>query len=315
MKKIWLIGAGLMAQEYVKCLNEMKAEFIIVGNGNSSADKIQEITNSKIIRGGIENFLELNPNIPDYAIVATGVDKLNNIALKLINYGIKEILLEKPGGISLSEVRNISYYAKKNNTNVYVAYNRRFYSSVLAAQKIIADEGGIKSVNFDFTEWSHEVEKLQKDISIKNSWLFNNSTHVIDLAFYLTGGYPKEIQSFSLGGVNWHPSSSIYAGCGVAANGALFSYNANWESAGRWGLELCTNESKIILRPLEILQITKKGQLSINEISINNDLDSKFKPGLYLQIKSFLGDKIGLCTIEQQSLMAEIYYKIANYKL
>ena len=41
-----------------------------------------------------------------------------------------------------------------------------------------------------------EIEKLNKVPGIKENWFLGNSTHVVDLAFYL-GGKPKQISTIS----------------------------------------------------------------------------------------------------------------------
>ena len=46
-----------------------------------------------------------------------------------------KVLIEQPLGINLTEPRNIVEYAKSNNSNAYVALNRRFYSSTKAVMR------------------------------------------------------------------------------------------------------------------------------------------------------------------------------------
>ena len=83
---------------------------------------------------------------------------------------------------------------------------------------------------------------------------------MVDLAFNL-GGIPKELSSFTAGSLDWHPSAAVFSGAGISENGAPFNYRANWESAGRWGVEVLTKEHKLILRPMEKLQIQTCAQL------------------------------------------------------
>ena len=54
-------------------------------------------------------------------------------------------------------------------------------------KELIIRDGGIQSAYFEFTERSYEIEELETSSSIKKRWLLANSTHVIDLAFYLIG--------------------------------------------------------------------------------------------------------------------------------
>ena len=232
--------------------------------------------------------------------------------IKLITAGVKNILVEKPAGLNLEEVTNIANMAKENSTNVYVAYNRRFYASTLKAQEIIKEDGGVTSFNFEFTEWSHVIEKLDKSEKVKNAWFYANSTHVVDLAFFL-GGKPKEMSCYATGGLPWHPSASVFAGAGISETGALFSYQANWEAPGRWGVEILTKKHRLILRPLEKLQIQKIGSINVEYVDIDDRLDVEFKPGIYKQVETFLYAENSLLGILLHEKFFEFYISIIEH--
>jgi len=313
-KNIWLIGAGQMAVDYHKVLDDLEVPFTVVGRGKSSAKLFFNKTGFKPFLGGLKAFLLGNPNPCSHAIVAVGVEKLAETTSQLLEYGIKNILVEKPAGLNKEEIGAVAKLAKEKKANVYVAYNRRFYASVLKAKKIITKDGGVISFNFEFTEWSHEIEKLEKAPGVKENWFLANSTHVVDLAFYL-GGKPKEISSYVSGGLDWHPSASIFSGAGVSETGALFSYQANWESAGRWGVEMLTKEHRLIFRPMEKLQIQKRGSVKIDFVDdIDYALDEKYKPGLYLQTNNYFKSYFdNMINIQQLATIIKVYYKMGNY--
>jgi predicted dehydrogenase len=213
--------------------------------------------------------------------------------------------------MNAQEIKAVADEARKQNAEVFVGYNRRYYASVIKAQEIIKNDGGLSSFHFEFTEWAHTIEPLKKAEGVKESWLLANSTHVIDLAFFL-GGKPSEMSSFTAGKLSWH-DRSVFAGAGKTAGEKLFSYNANWEAPGRWGLELMTTSSRLVLRPLEGLLLQQKGSVAIVPLGLDDTLDKDFKPGLYLQNKSFLeGDYSSLITIAEQAEMVEIYGFIAG---
>ena len=104
-----------------------------------------------------------------------------------MDYGVKNVLTEKPAGMNKVEIERICQVAEKNDARVYVAYNRRFYSSTAKAMEIICEDGGVKSFNFEFTEWSHVIAHLSTSPKVKNEWFLANSTHVVDLAFFFGG--------------------------------------------------------------------------------------------------------------------------------
>ncbi len=311
---MWLIGSGQMAIDYAKVFQSLKEDFVVIGRGKESARNFEESTGVSVQTGGVERALS-SKKAPDVAFVAVGVEKLASTAMLLIKAGTKRILLEKPGGLNIAELKDIENEAKLFGTEILLGYNRRFYASTLQAEEIISVDGGVTSFHFEFTEWSHQIRNLKKSSDVMRSWVLSNSSHVLDLAFHL-GGLPRELQTWSKGGVNWHPLASRFCGAGITELGALFSYFADWEAPGRWGIEILTRKSRLILRPMEKLQITSLGSINVESLELNDDLDKDFKPGIYLQTKSFLvSDTERFCTIKDQVENAKIYSKIAGYSL
>lgn len=310
-KKVLLIGAGPMAVDYYKVLKALKCEITTIGRSEKSAASFEEKTGCKIIAGGVGKFLQQNKETFDAAIIAVATEELNDCASLLIDHGFKYILIEKPAGLTYIEIIELNQKANQHQAEVYVAYNRRLYSSVLKAKEIIEQDGGVSSFNFEFTEWSHVIEPLQRKPGIKENWMLGNSTHVIDLAFYL-GGKPSEMNCYTAGKLSWH-DKAIFTGAGKTKDGVPFSYQANWDAPGRWGVEILTKKSRLILRPLEELYIQIKGSIEINKVEIDNKLDKDFKPGLFLQTKQFLTGNISeFKTIKEQAEMCDTYSNIAK---
>lgn len=316
--EIWIIGAGLMALDYAKVLKTLKKDFKIITRGIEKAEELKKSLDCEVISGGIESYLSSNNYIPKYVINAVGIDKLAETTHVILNAGIKNILLEKPGVAFADEVYPLEKLAKEKNANLLLAYNRRFYQSVIAAKKIIAEDGGVKSFNFEFTEWSHSISNLVpvKTQAELQNWFLGNSTHVIDLAFYL-GDWPKEICSFHSGKneIEWHKAASNFSGAGISKSNALFAYHANWKAPGRFSVEMITNKHRLVFRPLEKLQIQQIGSVAINMAeNINYALDEQFKPGVYLQTESFLkGNYADFCSITDQAEKMELYKKMSGY--
>ena len=308
---ILIVGSGPMAVEYAKVLRAKNITPVTVGRSVASVQKYQTESGFSGVAGGIDAWLEKNQNnLPAHAIVAVGERSVGTATLALLAAGIQSILVEKPGGFDAEDIREVGAQAREKSAKVAIGYNRRFYAAVEAAKKIIAEDGGVTSFNFEFTEWGHVISGLVKEEGVKEQWFLSNSTHVIDLAFHL-GGKPEQLASFTGGGVDWHPSASIFAGAGRAARGALFSYQANWTAPGRWSVEMLTSKHRLIFRPMEKLQIQKIGSVALEAVDVDDVLDQQFKPGLYKQVEAFLaGDNTILPSIEEQVDMLDIYLKI-----
>src|SRR3989344_382742 len=313
MKKketILLVGVGLMGIEYAKVLQALNMPFVAVGRGEKSASDFSSATGLQPITGGIEKYIQTAKDLPSMAIVAVNEDEAGRVTRFLLKNGLDHILAEKPGGLTIADIKLTGKVAKKFKASVYIAYNRRFYASTIEAMRIIKKDGGISSFTFDFTERSYVIEKLEtSSVEVKRNWFLANSTHVIDMAFFL-GGKPSKIATYKKGGLKWHPSGFIYAGAGISDRGAPFSYHADWESAGRWSIEVMTPKNKLIFRPLEKLQMQKYGSMNIEDVPLDDKLDIEFKPGIYRQIESFLGDKRNLLTINEQVKNLQYYSAI-----
>ena len=314
MQTILLIGTGPMAIEYSKVLLAMNKKFIVVGRGSKSASLFEQKTGIIPELGGLDFYLKekkLNKNT--LAIIATGTEILMSIIHQLLKSGVEKILVEKPAAISIDELLDNETVLKQYNDSIFIAYNRRFYASVIEAERLIMEDGGLQSMHFEFTEWAHTIEPLQKAEGVKENWFFANSTHVVDLAFYLAGK-PINMTSFSKSGkLNWH-SKTNFVGAGETEKGVLFSYISNWESAGRWGIELLTQNRRIYLKPMESIQTQQKGSIKITEHVVDLSLDENFKAGLYLQVEAFIaGENNRLPTIKDHVYNSKkIYSPIVN---
>jgi predicted dehydrogenase len=307
---IWLIGAGPMALEYSKVLNALNIKYIVIGRSQKSAQQFSLESKISVFIGGLSKFLALKPTIPSKAIITVNVEELKSTCIQLIKYGVKSILLEKPGGINFKEIDKLYYYTKEKNVDVRIAYNRRYYSSTLKAKELIKSDGGVQSFNFEFTEWTHLIDKLKKSDEVLKNWFFLNSSHVVDLAFHL-GGLPIQMSSYVSDIITWNKSPSIFSGAGKTRGGSIFSYQANWQSAGRWSVELLTARGKYILCPLEKLSFQKKSHLETQEIKLNSKFDKDFKPGLYAQLNAFINfPDENLLSLSDHYAMLSFYKKI-----
>lgn len=301
-----------MAQEYAKVLLALDNSFSIVGRGELSANLFKEKTGCSVKLGGLELALKTN-EAPEYSIVAVGVEQLVSTTEGLIKAGTKRILLEKPGCLNLAEIRSLDRCASQYGAKVLIAYNRRFYGSVEQARQFINEDGGVLSAQFEFTEWAHVIEPLLKGAGVKEHWLLGNSSHVIDLAFHLIG-HPADWKCWYSGSIDWHPASARFAGAGVTKHGVMFSYLSDWQAPGRWGIEIMTKKRRLILRPMEQLQIVNLGSIVTVPVGSINTIDQEFKPGLFQQTKAFLaGDDALFCTLSEQVRNIEIYSHMGGY--
>ena len=310
---LWLVGAGSMAGEYARVLSELGQSFAVVGRSKESAATFEEVSGVPVHSGGLRSALSAADS-PETAIVAVGVDQLAIVTSALVEAGVRRVLVEKPAGLNSREIQALQLTANQMGSEVLVAYNRRFYASVTTARRIIEEDGGATSCTFEVGEYSEKISELDYPESVKASWFLANTSHVLDLVINLIGA-PAELAPYTSGSLSWHPAAAQFTGSGLTEFGIPFSYHGDWEAPGRWGLELCTSRRRLVLRPLEELQMIVPGTEGAKSVDIDDRLDQEFKPGLYRLAKAFLeGDDHLLCPIGEQVRNCRIYDQIAGYR-
>ena len=128
--KILLIGSGNMAREYVKALSYMGQDYDVICRSHSSAIKFKKDTGkSPVVMSLSELSTVYDINSP--IINAISIDALADVTNNLLKQGFKSILVEKPGALRANEITDSMLRSK-----VKIAYNRRFYSSVMFLKSI-----------------------------------------------------------------------------------------------------------------------------------------------------------------------------------
>ncbi len=301
---VLLVGAGYMGKEYCKVLKAQGIPFTVYTRSQSTAELFKKETGIKAEYGDFNILLEREEYT--HAINAVNVEHLIEVTETLLNKGIKKILVEKPLGLTVDSTSRLNELVEKYYAAVYVAYNRRYYASTTKAFEIIKNDGGLKSIQFEFTEWKTKIDFSVFSKDVQEKWLHANSSHVIDLAFFLAGE-PDNYVFYS--GRNSNGQKDVFVGSGITKNKVFFSYSSNWDAPGRWGIELMTDKHRIYLRPMEKVSIQELNSVMITELSIDDKLDIEYKPGIYLEVKDFLSDKPTnkLKTIKEQVESIKLY--------
>lgn len=308
---ILIVGAGKMAQEYAKALTKLRLGSVVLGRGADSAAAYHAATGVMPGTGPLEAQLDaLAGRMPENAIVTVNAMYLAEVTALLAARGVRRMLVEKPAALDLAEMDQLLAAVRPTGAQVFLGYNRRFMASVRRARQIVAEDGGVLSVKFDFSEPARRIAQLPKPQRELDTWIYGNSSHVLDLAFHFLGPVRRlDARVAGAGLVSWHPAASVFTGSAEAESGALMSWHANWAAPGRWGLEVMTPERRLILQPLEQLRI--QSHAGFSEIAEDLDLsdESEVKPGLLRQIRAFLdGEEAGLLPdLEEQADKMRLY--------
>lgn len=210
---VWLIGAGPMAGFHADVLAALGASVTIIATSSTRASPLAQKHGMAQFTQGYSQALAQLPH-PDAAVIALPVDQLSQAALELTQAGVPRILIEKPGAINAAALDLVRLAAATSGSQVFVAYNRRFFSSVQEARRRIARADSVLSVCFEFCEDSDRIAALTTPDIIKQNWVLANSSHVIDLAFHLCGR-PATWQQQISGRLPWHSNAADFRGMGA----------------------------------------------------------------------------------------------------
>lgn len=313
--EILVVGAGPIAREYIKVIKALGHEPIVVSRGPENLKIVNELyPDVNTYSGGLSNWLLKNSFILN-AVIATPTEYLEQATRELLKAGCKNILVEKPLTFDEKVAVELSELAKKNKAIVHIAFNRRNYTSVSAAQRLIKFDGGVSSFHFDFSEATFLIDPNKYDKTSTDHWGIANSSHVIDTAFFLCG-MPKSINANQYGrAINWHPAGSIFTGMGETTGNIPFTYHANWGAPGRWSISIMTPKRKLLFSPMEQLHQQVYGGFAITLEELDYSKDTSFKPGFYRQVESFItsSDTMNLLNIKDYRKKILVYNKIFGY--
>jgi predicted dehydrogenase len=218
----------------------------------------------------------------DAAIVAVTATETREVTATLLDSGIS-CLVEKPLGVTLDEARDLRDRAESASCATSVAYNRRFYSSILAAQEFARALGRPYSIHVEASEPVFELRERLGDEALRHR-LVQNTTHAIDM-FTLFGG--------PVVGVS--PSGYRKLVDGIPADfmcflrfrdGGTGSFLSHWCSPGENEVRLYGNGYKL---DINLKRNTLKARVGNRTEKITEgDLDVLCKAGVYLQDLHFL---------------------------
>lgn len=311
-KSILIIGSGYMAEQYSNALSKIGiTDVTILGNQKNKVDKISKKYNFTPIYGGFKKHLP-KINVKDLVIIATPIPLLISATKLALKTGQKNILIEKPGDLYFNSLRSLEKESKYKK--IRLGYNRLCYPSFYKLSELVKNDGGITSCHFTFTEWIHKINLNAYSKPVLSRWGISNSLHVISMAMKLIG-MPKTIHCYQKGHLTWHKSGSIFVGSGISDKNIPFSYHSNWNSSGRWGIEIMTKKNSYRLMPLEQVFKCKKGYTNWESISLKKSFPT-VKEGIAEEIFSMLdiNPKIDLVTLSEGSSYIKLAEKIFNYK-
>jgi predicted dehydrogenase len=190
----------------------------------------------------------------DLAIVATPIGVLAAAARHLAHLGFRNVLIEKPVSLRAREIEALAAEMEAAGVAAFVGYNRVAYPAFHEARARAAEDGGITSCVYTFTEFVDRIGPEHFGSEELARWGVANSLHVMSMAHGFIG-LPESWTGYRGRGraVPWHPAGAVFVGAGVSTADIPFAYQADWGSRGRWSVEINTAKASYRLCPIESL--------------------------------------------------------------
>lgn len=286
-----VLGYGGMGRQYVEALRALGLRAMRVWS--RTAERLAPLAGE----AGIETVVG---SIDDWRLAPRAADELIIIALpypllvpaaeRATGAGFRRLLIEKPVALTGDAIARLAEAMDRLGADAVCGYNRVAYPSLHELAARAADEGGVTSCAYGFTEMIKPDWPARFPAEELARWGIANSLHPISLAHGLIG-WPREWTAHRRGGLPWHPSGSVFVGAGVSVSEIPFTYHADWGSPGRWWVECHTRFASYRCCPIERLWRRALALAEWDEIPLTAAAPS-VKAGIVEQVAAMLSEPV-----------------------
>lgn len=194
---IAIVGCGLIGEKRAKSLREARVVTCVdrdMARARRLADFWQDCNATDGWIAAIDN-----PNV-SAVIVATPHDSLAAITRRAIEAG-KHVLVEKPGGRHVDELRPLVELAARSGSKVRLGFNHRYHRAFRKSRELV-DSGALGPLMFLRARYGHggrlgyETEWRANPAVSGGGELIDQGVHVIDLARWFLGEFTN-IEGFA----------------------------------------------------------------------------------------------------------------------
>ena len=236
--EIGLVGAGPIAIEYAKVLNQFNKQVnlsCVVTRSKENHLKIKRIF-PKIKKVDTVEILYKKYR-PKIVIVAINELAILKIYKKILRFNWV-ILFEKPLGLNYFEAKKIiSNIPRHIIKKTFIAYNRRNYESILKIKKIVKNKKKPISLVINDQQSPNDLTLLGYHKKIIKNLNYVNSIHLIDLILYICRGEIIKIKKIF--------RNKYFIFCKIFFNsGDYVFYYSKWNIPGRMSISINLEKKK-----------------------------------------------------------------------
>jgi predicted dehydrogenase len=266
--RIALIGAGVMGRQHHQHLQNLtEAQLCAIADPGPQA---AEFAAQCAVPCFADHQQMLEQVRPEAVIVANPNALHVSTALDCIAAGVP-VLLEKPVGVHLDEVRELVAASERSGVPVLVGHHRRHNPLIARARELI-EEGALGRLTTVTALWQVQKPDSYYDIAWRREagagMLLTNLIHDLDLLRHLCGEV-RQVQAITSNGVRGFANEDSAAVLLQFEGGALGSLTGSDAVAAPWSWELDSGENPVYPhqadQPCYLLAGTR-GALSIPQL-------------------------------------------------
>ena len=308
--KVAFIGAGYMTEEHIKAFSDIQ-EVEIAGIYSRTFEKAKHLSEKYNFSDKCYNSIEELYKNSNANLVVISVPELavREVCIEVFKFQWV-CLVEKPAGYNYEDSLSILNASKLNKNKVFVALNRRMYSSTRKVEAEILNFFEPRLIHvFDQENPKLALLNGQPEIVVKN-WMYANSIHMIDYFRIFGRGEILTVEPI----ISRDSSNTNFVISKITFDsGDIGIYEAVWNAPGPWAVTITTSEKRWELRPLEKMQSQLYASRQI-DIFETDEWDRQYKPGIRYQaeeaVKAALNLENQLTTLDDAIKTMELIKKI-----
>lgn len=276
--RVAFAGAGAMAREHAKAFRAVPG-VVLTGIWNRTRARAEALAAEHGIPMVCDSISELQARTQADLVVVAVLEPVAKATARQCFDFPWAVLMEKPPGLNLAEARQIQAAADARQRQVYVALNRRFYSSTQEAARDLATRNSRRFIHVQDQQDLSALARNEYPPELLANWMYANSIHLVDYLRHFGRGPVTRVRVIQ----PWDPANPDVVVAAVDfATGDAGLYTALWDGPGPWMVTVSTTARRWELRPLEQAQYQNRGERRLQGVELSES-DKVFKPGLRLQ--------------------------------
>lgn len=296
--RVAFVGAGSMTREHVRAFADVPG-VVLSGIHSRTRERAEGLAAEFGVADVFDSIEEMYERTgADLVVVSVPELAAREVCLRCFAFPWTA-LLEKPAGYDLADAEAIAGAAHAARRRVFVALNRRLYSSTQAALDDLAQRDDQRFIRVQDQQDQPSALAAGQPPLVVTNWMYANSVHTIDYLRVFGRGSITHVNPVC----RWTPDRPGLVLTEVRFDsGDIGMYEGIWNGPGPWAATVATASRRWEMRPLEKASYQNRGERVLTALE-PHAWDKSFKAGFRRQAELAVAAALerggaGLATID-----------------